>query len=88
MKNANYIRRLLYSLLGIKKPIANTPMCGLTATDGDFRPLRSTVRPLFRKSLIFVSSLIKHLRTEIETITTIHMPEVVSDLSDDFKEMF
>jgi hypothetical protein len=34
---------------------------------------------LFRKSLTFASSLIKHLRPEMESISTNYMPDVVSD---------
>jgi hypothetical protein len=34
-----------------------------------------------------VSSLIKHLRPEIQSTVPKNMPEVVSDSSNDFKEM-
>jgi hypothetical protein len=46
------------------------------------------VHPGIRKSLFFVSSLIKHLRPEIETIVTNYMSEVVSGLLYEFKKMF
>jgi hypothetical protein len=52
------------------------------------REERRTVHLPLIKSLICVSSLIKHLRPEIEIISTNYMPEVISDLSYDIKKLF
>ena len=45
------------------------------------------MRPGIRKSLILVSSLIKHLRPEMKNIAENYLLEVVSDLPYDFKKI-
>jgi len=48
----------------------------------------STVHLLIGKSIIFVSSLIKNLRPELESIATNFMPEVASHSPHEFKIEF
>jgi len=49
--------------------------------------LASAVGLRIRKSIIFVSYLIKQLRPEMRSTATNYMPEIVSDSSYDFKKM-
>jgi hypothetical protein len=49
--------------------------------------LKVAVHLSIRQSLIFVSSMFKHPRPEIQSYATNYMPEVVSDLPYDFKKV-
>jgi hypothetical protein len=76
------IERLRAKTTSTKTPVLASPTQAKTASG-----VLPTVRLRIRKSLICASFLIRHLRPEMESAAMNFMPEVVSNLSYEFKKM-